>query len=178
MLLLLWFLPYVVLGLVCLALLWLLYPLIAYAKGQLRVLLQNPYGEGEPTEKIKTAEAALAASTTVGHNHYEALNSYRAASPLELKGSYKRMALLLHPDKNPSEQAVGGFKRVQDAYDTLSDALRRAEYDAELDTGGPTPEEGDEAEQAEKDKGDVPLRPSVPDGPPGLKNRRARPGRR
>ena len=66
MLLLLWFLPYVVLGLVCLALLWLLYPLIAYAKGQLRVLLQNPYGEGEPTEKIKTAEAALAASTTVG----------------------------------------------------------------------------------------------------------------
>ena len=47
------------------------------------------------------------------------------------------MALLLHPDKNPSEQAVGGFKRVQDAYDTLSDALRRAEYDAELDTGGP-----------------------------------------
>ena len=53
MLLLLWFLPYVVLGLVCLALLWLLYPLIAYAKGQLRVLLQNPYGEGEPTEKIK-----------------------------------------------------------------------------------------------------------------------------
>ena len=89
------------------------------------------------------------------------------------------MALLLHPDKNPSEQAVGGFKRVQDAYDTLSDALRRAEYDAELDTGGPTPEgETEEEAQAEKDKGDVPLRPSVPDGPPGLKNRRARPGRR
>ena len=34
-------------------------------------------------------------------------------------------------------------------------------------------------QQAEKDKGaDVPLRPSVPDGPPGIKNRRARPGRR
>ena len=76
-------------------------------------------------------------STQVLPDVHVALNSYRAASPLELKGSYKRMALLLHPDKNPSEQAVGGFKRVQDAYDTLSDALRRAEYDAELDTGGP-----------------------------------------
>ena len=42
----------------------------------------------------------------------------------------------------------------------------------------PTPEGDEEAELAEKEKGDVPLRPSVPDGPPGLKNRRARPGRR
>ena len=178
-LLLLWYLPYVVLALVLLALAWLLYPLLAYAKGQLVKLLENPYGVGEPPEKVKTAEAALAASTASGCNHYEALNSYRAASPLELKGSYKRMALFLHPDKNPSEQAVVGFKRVQDAYDTLSDALLRAEYDATLDTGGPAPDADEASEQAEKDKGaDVPLRPSVPDGPPGIKNRRARPGRR
>ena len=42
-------------------------------------------GVGEPPEKVKTAEAALAASTASGCNHYEALNSYRAASPIELK---------------------------------------------------------------------------------------------
>lgn len=142
-------------------------------------LLESPYGVAEPPEKVKTAEAALQASTASGCNHYEALNSYRAASPLELKGSYKRMALFLHPDKNRSEQAVVGFKRVQDAYDTLSDPLLRAEYDATLDTGGPASDADEAAEQAEKDKGvDVPMRPAVPDGPPGIKNRRARPGRR
>lgn len=42
-------------------------------------------GVGEPPKKVKTAEAALAASTASGCNHYEALNSYRAASPIELK---------------------------------------------------------------------------------------------
>ena len=30
------------------------------------------------------------------------------------------MALLLHPDKNPSEKAPVAFKRVQDAWDALS----------------------------------------------------------
>ena len=85
------------------------------------------------------------------------------------------MALFLHPDKNPSALADKGFKRVQEAYDTLSDALRRAEYDAEMDNGGPGGE-GEEAASGAAAEEEVPLAPSgVPEGPPGLKKRRARP---
>ena len=33
---------------------------------------QSPYGVGDPPEKVKTADAAVFASTGAGHNHYEA----------------------------------------------------------------------------------------------------------
>ena len=54
-------------------------------------------GVGEPPKKVKTAEAALAASTASGCNHYEALNSYRAASPIELKRyAFRGLGLVLN----------------------------------------------------------------------------------
>ena len=108
--------------LVFVGVLYLVYPLLAAAKAYLLKLIEAPYGVGEAPDKIKSAEAALQVSLA-GTNHYETLNSHRAAAPSELKACYKRMALFLHPDKNPSEQATVGFKRVQDAYDILSDCL-------------------------------------------------------
>ena len=51
-LLLLWFLPYVVLTLVCLALAWLLYPLLAYAKGQLANPNLNPNPNPNPDPNL------------------------------------------------------------------------------------------------------------------------------
>ena len=108
-----------------------------------------------------------------GGSHYAVLNSHRAATSAELKACYKRMALLLHPDKNPSEKAPVAFKRVQDAWDALSSPYSRAEYDADVDNGGsgaaPVEEGADGGEAFEPV-----MKPEyMPSGPPGLKKRKA-----
>ena len=107
-----------------------------------------------------------------GKTHYDVLRTHRTAMPAELKKCYRRMSLLLHPDKNPRESAARAFKRVADAYAVLSDAYGRAEYDADLDGGGTG--EGEGAEGVEE--GPV-FSPDMPSGPPGLKKRKGRPAR-
>ncbi len=61
---------------------------------------------------------------------YAVLGVSRAATPEEIKKVYRRLALELHPDHNPSnKQAEERFKDVSEAYDVLSDERRRKEYD-------------------------------------------------
>lgn len=56
-----------------------------------------------------------------GPNHYELLSVTRDSNPLEIKRAYKKLSLQLHPDKNPSPDAVEQFDKVKQAYDTLMD---------------------------------------------------------
>jgi hypothetical protein len=242
---LLYFFPRSVLSLVALIVLWMLWPIVAAARQQIGLLIEQPYGPAfldedakKAKEKAETpitdearrlferyglgtasapdlpnriwqaltelglkrsqseasgllgeyeggragrlsaeeflqlvaAEVALA-----GKTHYDVLRTHRAAMPAELKKGYRRMSLLLHPDKNARESAARAFKRVSDAYTTLSDAYTRAEYDANLDDGGTGEdglEGGGEAAQAPS------FSPDMPSGPPGLKKRKGRPPRR
>ncbi|CAL9226087.1 unnamed protein product [Arabidopsis halleri] len=46
-----------------------------------------------------------------------------------VKKQYKRLALLLHPDKNNCEGAEGAFKLVLAAWCLLSDKVKRIAYD-------------------------------------------------
>ncbi|CAN6986954.1 unnamed protein product, partial [Brassica oleracea var. botrytis] len=46
-----------------------------------------------------------------------------------VKKQYKKLALLLHPDKNRFNGAEGAFKLVLDAWSLLSDKAKRAVYD-------------------------------------------------
>lgn len=62
-------------------------------------------------------------------DHYEVLGVARDASQDEIKKAYRRLARELHPDVNPSPEAAERFKEVTHAYDTLSDADRRRQYD-------------------------------------------------
>jgi hypothetical protein len=50
----------------------------------------------------------------------------------EIKKAYRKKSLAVHPDKNPSPDASAAFKVVQDAYECLSDDIKRTEYEGQL----------------------------------------------
>jgi molecular chaperone DnaJ len=64
-------------------------------------------------------------------DYYEVLGVDRSASEEEIKKAYRKLALRFHPDKNPDghREAEERFKEISEAYQILSDAERRSQYD-------------------------------------------------
>ena len=60
---------------------------------------------------------------------YETLGVSKNASADEIKQAYRKMAKKYHPDLNHEPGAADKFKEVQEAYDVLSDADKKARYD-------------------------------------------------
>lgn len=69
-----------------------------------------------------------------GHpTYYDVLHVPPDASREAIKTAYRGLALKLHPDTRPNDpDASVQFMLVQNAYDVLGDASRRAQYDAYL----------------------------------------------
>jgi molecular chaperone DnaJ len=66
-----------------------------------------------------------------GKSLYDVLGVAKNASQDEIKKAYRKLARQYHPDKNPGDaEAEERFKEVQAAYDVLSDADKRKQYDA------------------------------------------------
>jgi len=62
--------------------------------------------------------------------YYEVLGVERAASDETIKKSYRKMAMLYHPDRNPeNKEAEEKFKEAAEAYEVLSDPEKREIYD-------------------------------------------------
>lgn len=59
-------------------------------------------------------------------NYYELLSVSNTASPDEIKRAYRKLASQHHPDKGGD---TAKFQQVEEAYRTLSDPQKRAEYD-------------------------------------------------
>ena len=63
-------------------------------------------------------------------NYYEILGVSEACSEQELKTAYRKLARKWHPDiAGNTTEVVSKFKEINEAYEVLSDKVKKAEYD-------------------------------------------------
>jgi len=66
---------------------------------------------------------------------YKILGVGEGASDAEIKKAYRSLSLKYHPDRNATEDAAAKIREINDAYEILSDAQQRRQYDAESHGG-------------------------------------------
>ncbi len=67
--------------------------------------------------------------STEKRDYYEVLGVAKDATKDQIKGSYRKLAMQYHPDRNKSAGAEERFKEISEAYAVLSDDAKRAQYD-------------------------------------------------
>ena len=98
--------------------------------------------ESNPSEPgiakdIRNAELELKKSKR--KDYYKILGIEKDAGEHEIKRAYRKLAIVLHPDKNPgNDEAEHKFKELGEAYETLSDPQKRARYDSGEDLIDPS----------------------------------------
>src|SRR4030088_216850 len=71
-----------------------------------------------------------------GVDYYELLGVGRSASSAEIKSAYRSLARAMHPDTGGTS---GAFRLLREAYETLNDPVRRADYDrADVSAAAPS----------------------------------------
>lgn len=69
-------------------------------------------------------------------NFYALLEISETASQIEIKASFKRLALIYHPDKHAGDELMAEkFKEINEAYQTLSNPYTKARYDIKMTYG-------------------------------------------
>jgi molecular chaperone DnaJ len=70
-------------------------------------------------------------------NYYEILGVLRTSSLADISAAYYALARSYHPDLASDQRLVEQFKSVTKAYEVLSDAQKRREYDSRLNRSRP-----------------------------------------
>ncbi|CAG2064740.1 unnamed protein product [Timema podura] len=77
-------------------------------------------------------------SLTMGEDYYSLLGVRRDANKKEIRQTYKKLAVTLHPDKNQDDpDAHEKFLSITKAYETLKDDELRKKYDLYGEEGAP-----------------------------------------
>ncbi|XP_042520003.1 uncharacterized protein LOC122093681 isoform X2 [Macadamia integrifolia] len=100
----------------------------------------NSLGECSASQVVKADTTSLDEMKRIlnSGNHYETLGlpSYKIVDATVLKKEYKKKAMLVHPDKNMgSHLASESFKKLQGAFEVLSNSTKKRDYDDELRKG-------------------------------------------
>ncbi|KAG6399417.1 hypothetical protein SASPL_140898 [Salvia splendens] len=110
---------------------------VAYAE-RARDLHPSISGLHQMLTAFQILRAAAASPLPGGENqkptsdYYMILQVQRFSHINSIKKQYKKLALTLHPDKNPFVASEEAFKLVGEAARVLSDKIRRKEYDVRL----------------------------------------------
>ncbi len=69
-------------------------------------------------------------ATDTKRDYYEVLGVNKSASDPDIKKAFRKLARKYHPDVNPKDKtAEQKFKEINEAYEVLSDAKKRQQYD-------------------------------------------------
>ena len=103
------------------------------------------------------------------NDHYKILGVDQTASDETIKEAYKKLAKIYHPDKNKDPKVVNKFKDITDSYTTLSDPIKRKEYDSKTSFQGDFHMWGDvlnpkKSGRKKRDFMDRPMRTEPPKG--------------
>ncbi|CAA0812980.1 DNAJ heat shock N-terminal domain-containing protein [Striga hermonthica] len=103
------------------------------------------------TQILTTLDVYLSAENKISGetDWYGLLNVSPSADDETIRKQYRKLALMLHPDKNKSVGAEGAFKLISEAWSLLSDKVKRLAYNqrrssrglqttVQMQTGGPS----------------------------------------
>ncbi|KAJ2714650.1 hypothetical protein H4R19_001617 [Coemansia spiralis] len=95
-------------------------------------------------------------------DYYALLGVRTSASLADIRTAYMRRAVEVHPDRSPSPTATREFQELAEAYHTLGDSARRAEYDRQHGTSGARAADSVDADDVFGDVFEDMLRSEVP----------------
>lgn len=104
---------------------------------EFKAIAESHPQEAGMAKEIRQAELELKKSKR--KDFYKILGVERDATDNDIKRAYRKLAIVHHPDKNPDDaDAADKFKEIGEAYETLSDAEKRARYDSGEDLIDPS----------------------------------------
>src|SRR6478735_2739071 len=103
------------------------------------------------------------------YNHYQILGVSEYASAEDIRSAYKTLAKKYHPDKHGGQLFYEEhFKKINEAYQTLSDPQKRARYDLQRQYRFTTPVSRPAAHRPQAQRRNNQYRQATPPAPEGL----------
>eukprot|EP01012_Entosiphon_sulcatum_P066322 TRINITY_DN9550_c0_g1_i1.p1 TRINITY_DN9550_c0_g1~~TRINITY_DN9550_c0_g1_i1.p1 ORF type:complete len:470 (+),score=110.18 TRINITY_DN9550_c0_g1_i1:132-1541(+) len=92
-----------------------------------------PQAEANGSAESALSPPRLTSRESDDETLYDCLGVEETASKDEIVKAFRKLAIKYHPDKNPDPEAAEIFKKLQNAYDILSDDAERKQYQQLLD---------------------------------------------